>query len=122
MNINILLIILLLLFPFPISVIMTKKLAVILPKNMLWRKFVFNTFLLSVSLSIFIELILLLEYFSGKLYGESLMILHGWHVFSMFYIGLCVIISTFIGPVVIYYIKLKVVDSSTIKKYDENGD
>jgi hypothetical protein len=73
MTIKFCLIILLLFLPFPVSAKMTKKLAAILPTNMLWRKFVFNTFWLSVSLSIFIEIILLLEYFSGKLYGESLM-------------------------------------------------
>jgi hypothetical protein len=50
------------------------------------------------------------------------MMLHGWHVFSIFYIAFCVLISIFIGPVVVYFMKLKVVDSPTIKKSDGNGD
>lgn len=85
--------------PLPLSAIMTRKWVTLLPANKVWRKLVVNTFWLSLATSLLIEIMLLID----DLHGESQMLIPIWLMLSIPYIAVCVLISLFIGPVLVYF-------------------
>lgn len=101
MSIKAWLILMLLCLPFPLSAIMTRKWVALLPANKIWRKLVVNTFWLSLALSLLMVLMLHSES------GEAGMLLGYWLIFSPFYMILCVLVSLYIGPVLVFLMQKK---------------